>query len=161
MLGLNHYLIQLLIHRPALISATLFAFKDNVKDIGGQLFEVQRSITTTVSAAKSLIDLAHDAIFRRHPATKQDGGVAFFTVAACVTLLYEILGPHVSASYAKEALSFVEKAIQCLDQMVHVGPTTGKSLSLDIMQVAKDAFNLSSIQGEIDADLIKDFPWLK
>ncbi|RDW60636.1 hypothetical protein BP6252_12019 [Coleophoma cylindrospora] len=159
-LGLCHYLVQILIHRPALVSATLFASKENTKDIGEQLFDIPTSVATTISAAKSLIGLAHDAIFRRRPAIKQDSGAAFFIVSACVTLLYEVLGPEISASYAKETFGFVEKAVQCLDQMGYVGPTSAKDISVEIMKVAKDAFNSSSIQGERNEDLTGAFPWL-
>lgn len=73
----------------------------------------------------------------------------------------QVIEPSVTSTYAKDILSHVERAIYCLDKMDHLGPTTGKALSVDVTKCAKDALMLSNSGIRFDHTVIDEFPWLK
>ncbi|KAF7884884.1 hypothetical protein EAF00_010702 [Botryotinia globosa] len=78
---------------------------------------------------------------------RQDSGVAYNIVGACLTLLYDVLGGPKKSCAGNVAATFkaVEDGLRCLSFMEHPGPKIGGTLSSLIMRVAKDAFR--SAQG--------------
>ncbi|KAF2138906.1 uncharacterized protein K452DRAFT_300956 [Aplosporella prunicola CBS 121167] len=155
-LGIEFYLTRVLIHRPALISAAVFGYDDDPHKTAA----LQKSIDTACSSATSLVKLVSEACHKRAPGIIQDGGVAFYLISACVTLLYDVLDPKTLPDRAKATFEVVESGIQCLDKMAHVGPTTGKALSLEIMKVAKGALCSGSEDVGLGGDFTEIFPWL-
>lgn len=81
-----------------------------------------------------------------------------FLIAACVAVLYDILDPDTDPDYGKDIFGYVNQAIYCLDQVEHVGPTTGKALSVDVVKYAKDALNAPGEEIHCVRDLFNDFP---
>ncbi|PYH92314.1 hypothetical protein BO71DRAFT_485549 [Aspergillus ellipticus CBS 707.79] len=159
-LGMNYNLIRMVMHRPALIYSTFCASKTEAQSsISGQM-SVANSINTAIAAAKDIITLASDVFFRRFPDIRNGASVAAFLISACITLLYDVLGSGAEIEYAKDILGYVDTGINCLDQMEHVGPTTGKMLSMDIMKCAKEALNSSSEELQDFGNLLNEFPWL-
>lgn len=161
LLGCHYYITRMLMHRQALVFATFFNSKAEAEERGGGAMHVHDSIEASISSARSMIDLSHNAYSRRCPKIRFDGSMASFLVSACVTLLYDVLDPGTSPEYARETFGVVERGIQCLDQLQHVGPINGKTLSLDIMKVAKDALQSSRADSQLDEDLVDLFPWLQ
>lgn len=161
LLGCHYYLLRVLMHRPALVFATFFNSKAEAEERGAGAMHVHDSIEASISSAKCIINLTHDAYSHRCSKIKFDGTLAAFLVSACVTLLYDVLDPGTSPEYARETFSVVERGIQCLDQLQHVGPINGKILSLDIMKVAKDALQSSRADSQLNEDLVDLFPWLQ
>lgn len=160
-LGCHYYLVRMLMHRPALVYATFYKSKGEAEDQAAGAMKVQESIDASVSSAKRIVDLSYTTFFRRYPNVKFDGSLAALLVSACITLLYDILDPETTPEYARDTFTVVDRGIECLDQIQHVGPTTGKAVSLDVMKVAKDAFLCAQNQSIIDDDLIGTFPWLQ
>lgn len=157
-LGLTYHLTKLMMHRPSLVLITLHTHSGEPSP---NMPSMQKSIDTAISSAKCIVDLAHQAIFTRIQVIQNDASVASFVMSACVTLLYNVIEPSVTSTYAKDIFSHVERAIHCLDKMDHVGPTTGKALSVDVMKCAKDALMLSNSDIRFDHTMIDEFPWLK
>ncbi|KAJ5519109.1 hypothetical protein N7453_001531 [Penicillium expansum] len=156
-LGLTYHLTKLMMHRPALVLITLHTHSGEQSP---NMPSLQKSIDTAISSAKCIVDLTHQAISTRIPVIQNDASIASFIMSACVTLLYNVIEPSVTSTYAKEIFSHVERAIHCLDKMEHVGPTTGKALSVDVMKCAKDALMLSNSDIRFDHTMIDEFPWL-
>lgn len=161
LLGCHYYITRILMHRQSLVFATFFNSKAEAEERGGGAMHAHDSIEASISSARSLIDLSHNAYSRRCPKIRFDGSMASFLVSAGVTLLYDVLDPGTSPEYARETFGVVERGIQCLDQLQHVGPINGKTLSLDIMKVAKDALQSSRADSQLDEDLVDLFPWLQ
>jgi hypothetical protein len=160
-LGNHYYFSRMLMHRPALVFATFFASKEEAEDRAAGTMNIDASIEETICSAKSIISLNHDVYFRRYPEAKFDSSSATFLVSACITLLYDVLDPKTTPDYAKDIFAVVERAVECLDQIQHVGPTSGKAVSLDVMKVAKDALQSTSAEGDLDENLVGSFPWLQ
>ncbi|KAJ5362115.1 hypothetical protein N7541_002959, partial [Penicillium brevicompactum] len=159
-LGLNYYLTQMLMHRPTLVYATSFESTAEAEKYSAGLLRIQDSMEASISAARNLIELAHDVYFKRYPDIRFDGSWATFLASACITLLYDVLDPRTAPQHANSVFATVERGIKCLDEIEHIGPLTGKAVSMDIMKVAKDA--LVSIERffEPDQDFVDSFPWL-
>lgn len=159
-LGMWYHLTHMLIHRPALTYATFFPSRVEAQKVAGDLFDINAAIEASVASAKSVIRLATEACCRRAPDLKSDGGVAFFLLVASITLLYDVLDPGTTPSYARATFEVVESAIHTLDLMQHVGPNNSKELSLDIMKFAKDALLSGGDEIDWERDLTESFPWL-
>ncbi|PYI04657.1 hypothetical protein BO78DRAFT_449309 [Aspergillus sclerotiicarbonarius CBS 121057] len=159
-LGLNYCLTQMLMHRPMLIYATTFTSTAEAEKSTAGLLKIQNSVEASVSAARDLINLAHDVYFRRYPDIRFDGSWATFLASACITLLYDVLDPRTATEHATTAFFTIERGIQCLDEIEHIGPLTGKAISLDIMKVAKDALVSIGQSFEPDQSLVDSFLWL-
>ncbi|KAE8410782.1 hypothetical protein BDV36DRAFT_276713 [Aspergillus pseudocaelatus] len=161
-LGNHYYFLRMLIYRPALVYATLFDSRASAGDNALGPIPLHEAIRETISCAKSLIKLNHDVYFRRYPKAKFDGSSVALLLSACMTLLYDVLDRATTPTYAKEVFETLEQAIQCLDEIQHIGPMNGKVLSLEVMKIAKsiiygaDGNNLE--MGEV---LTGSFPWLQ
>ncbi|KAE8152755.1 fungal-specific transcription factor domain-containing protein [Aspergillus avenaceus] len=161
-LGLTYNLVRMSMHRPALIFTALHSSKTAADSQATGFMALESSIETCTTAAKDIITLCGEVILSRLPAIRNDASVAAFLISACITLLYDVLGPDVPTDYAIDIFGFVDQGIHCLDQMEHVGPTTGKTLSIDVMQCAKKALNCSSDNSADRFSALADgFPWLK
>lgn len=160
-IGLVYYSMRMLIHRPVMVFATFFPSNFVAQLHAPGVIQLQQSISASVTSARSIIMLARDSFFTRQPDARYDGSLASYIVAACITLLYEVLDPANTVSHAKETFTCVELAIQCLDTMTHLGPQTGKKMSVDIMNMAKNAFFSSPRAQAVEQSLIDEFPWLR
>lgn len=161
-LGNQYYYIRMLMYRPALIFATLFDSRASAQDSAFGPILLQDAIKETISCAKSLIELNHDVYFRRYPTAKFDGSSVALLLAACMTLLYDVLDSTTTPANAKEVFETLEQAIHCLDQIQHVGPTNGKALSLDVMKIAKSTIHGANGNNlEMSEILMGSFPWLQ
>ncbi|PYI00446.1 hypothetical protein BO78DRAFT_424478 [Aspergillus sclerotiicarbonarius CBS 121057] len=160
-LGSSYYLTQMLTHRPALLFRAFFTSCDEAQRRAGDSLDLAHSIHETLAAATHIISLTHDVYFRRYPRTRFEGSSATVLVAAAVTLLYDVLDPMTGAEHAREAFAAVERAVECLDQIHHVGPTSGKAVSLDVMRIAKEALRSTTADPELSQDLFGTFPWLQ
>ncbi|KAJ5398594.1 hypothetical protein N7465_009083 [Penicillium sp. CMV-2018d] len=160
-LALNYNMVRMIMHRPALVFAGFFASKEEAGEDASDIMTVRCSMVICVGAAKDIITTASDVMFNRFPDIRNDASVAAFLIAACVTLLYDVLAPDTNTDYGKIILGYVNRGIHCLDQMEHVGPTTGKALSIDIMKCAQDALKFSNEKTCRFGDMIHEFPWLR
>ncbi|CAG8192759.1 unnamed protein product [Penicillium salamii] len=160
-LGCQYYLVRMLMHRPALLFAALFDSREEAQRNAEGSLDIDLSIRETTKAASNMIDLVHDVYFRRYPRARFDGSSASLLVSACTTLLYDVLGPKTNADHAKDAFTAVERGVECLDQIHHLGQTTGKALSLDVMQIAKNTLRSSTVDPELSQNLFGEFPWLQ
>ncbi|GME30821.1 c6 transcription factor [Neofusicoccum parvum] len=145
----------------ALTYATFFPSRAEAQRTAGNLFDIQTSIAVSVTCAKSIIHIASELCSRRNPDMKQDGGVSFYLLIACITLLFDVLDPATTPEYAKATFEAVESGIQVLDTMQHIGPNNSKELSLDIMKFAKDAVLSGGEDIDLERDLTGSFPWLR
>ncbi|PYH99736.1 hypothetical protein BO71DRAFT_424804 [Aspergillus ellipticus CBS 707.79] len=136
-LGMLYHTMWMLTHRPVLVFTTFFSSNLEAQSHAPGIIQLQQS---------------RDARF--------DGSLASYLVAACITLLYEVLDPATALIHARETFSVVEQAIQCLDGMKHLGPRTGRDLSADIMRMAKNAL-FSSHQSYSANQAMLQFPWLR
>ncbi|CAG7986152.1 unnamed protein product [Penicillium olsonii] len=159
-LGLAFHLIRMMMHRPALVSSTFDSQPEAYDGTPDQITSIQRSIDISIESAKEMIEIASVAIFQRVREIRNDASVANYIVSACVTLLYNVTSSSVTSLYARMIFESVERGINCLDQMEHMGPTTGKALSVDLMKCAKDALVLSASSEDLEGDLVDSFPWL-
>lgn len=164
-LGCDYYLTQMLTHRPALLYSAFFQSRNEAQKQASESIEIDYSINETLSAAKHIIDLTHDVCFRRHSRARFEGSSATVMVAAAVTMLYDVLDPATTADHAREVFAAVERAVECLDLMPHVGPMSGKAVSLDVMRIAKEALwsntATATENSGLGQDLAGDFPWLQ
>ncbi|KOS38065.1 hypothetical protein ACN38_g11118 [Penicillium nordicum] len=160
-LGCQYYFIRMLMHRHALIFAAFFDSREEAQRSVGDRFNIDHSIQETTKAASNIIDLIHEVYFRRYPRARFDGSSATILVSACITLLYDVLDPKTNADHAKFMFAAVERGVECLDQIHHVGHTTGKAVSLDVMNIAKDALHSTTVDPELSQNLFGDFPWLQ
>ncbi|CAG8197915.1 unnamed protein product [Penicillium salamii] len=159
-LGLNYYLTQMLMHRPTLVFATSFGSTAEAERNSAGLLKIQDSVEASISAARNLINLAYDMYVERYPEIRFDGSWATFLASACITLLYDVLDPRTAPQHASSVFITVERGIRCLDEIEHIGPLTGKAVSMDIMKVAKDAMVSIEQFFEPDQDFVDSFPWL-
>lgn len=159
-LGMNFHLVRVLLHRPALTYASFFTLRAAAGESAATAFDLCHSIDLTVASAKKLIELASDLCCNRLSGI-QDCGVAFFLVSASVTLLYDVLDPETSAAHAKASFTVVEKAVECLGKMQHIGPLTGKAVSMDVMHVAKDALLCRGEDFGLEQSFTDFFPWIE
>ncbi|RAH84334.1 hypothetical protein BO86DRAFT_446357 [Aspergillus japonicus CBS 114.51] len=150
-LGSNYYQTQMLTHRPALLFRAFFPSLDEAQRRTGHTLELEHSIQEALAAATNIINLTHDVYFRRCPRARFDGSSATIMVAAAVTLLYDVLDPTTGAEHAREVFATVERAVECLDQIEHVGPTSGKA----------EALRMTTTDVEVNQDFIGTFPWLQ
>ncbi|OMP84438.1 Zinc finger protein grt1 [Diplodia seriata] len=160
-LGMWYHLMHILVHRPALTYATFFASRFEAQTTAGSLLDINASVAASVTSAKAIIQIANDACCNRAPNLKSDGSVAFFLLVASITLLYDVLDPGTTPSYARATFEVVESAIHTLGTMQHVGPNNSKELSLDIMKFAKDALASGGEEVSLERDLTGAFPWLR
>ncbi|KAJ5691714.1 hypothetical protein N7488_012449 [Penicillium malachiteum] len=160
-IGLAFHLVRMMNHRPALLSSTLFPPSQGSPRLSETRSFLQRSINISVDSAKEIIEIASNAIFQRATCIRNDASVANYILSACVTLLFNVLSSSVTAAYARHIFVSVEQGIHCLDQTEHMGPITGKAISMDIMKSAKDALALSNSDQYLEDDLAEIFPWLK
>ncbi|KAI9037657.1 fungal specific transcription factor domain-containing protein [Aspergillus affinis] len=159
-LGINHHMMRMVIHRPALVFTSFFETKIEAKESFSGFVKLEESVIACISAAKGIVTLCNEVMFKRFPDIRNDASFAAFLIAACVTLLYDVIGPGVDPEYAKDILSYVNRGIHCLDQMEHIGPTTGKKLSIDVMECVKEAIQSSSQELQHCSSLFEEFPWL-
>ncbi|KAJ9627929.1 hypothetical protein H2203_003148 [Taxawa tesnikishii (nom. ined.)] len=159
-LGVTYYITQILIFRPALVYATFFDSLTLAQDSIGDRIDIRKYMDLALLSAKNLIGLAHDVFFVRCPSFKRDGNMAFFIISACLTLLFEVLDAETTPAHATEVFHIVEKGLQCLDKIDHIGTTTGRAISLDVMKVAKDALFSTEAEMRLGSNLIEDFAWL-
>jgi len=159
-LGATYYITQTLIFRSALIYATFFESLALAQDSLGEHINLKRDTDLAISAAKNLVLLAHDGFFRRCPSFQRDGNISFFIISACITLLFEVLHPAATPAHATDVFHIVEKGLQCLDKIDHVGSTTGRAISLDVMAIAKAALFSTEGTTRLESTLMEDFQWL-
>lgn len=155
-----YYLTCMLMHRPSLMYATFFTSTAEAESNTTGPVKIRESIAASINAARSLIDLAHDVYYRRSPDIQSDRTLATFLASACITLLYDVLDPRTAQEDARATLATVERGIQCLDEIQHVGPLTGKVISTDIMKMAKQALISMGDSFGTDLDLFDAFLWL-
>ncbi|KAF7899188.1 uncharacterized protein EAF01_008401 [Botrytis porri] len=137
--NIPHVTREFLIHRPALISVCKHATKAEALAAARELgfTDIFGCVEKVLCASKKLIALALEAYNTRATSMRQDSGVAYNVVGACLTLLYDVIA--------------VEDDLRCLSSMEHSGPKIGGTLSSRIMRVAKDAFR--SAQGPNSDDV--------
>lgn len=160
-LGNQYYFIRMLMYRPALVFTAFFDTRASAHSQTVGPMQLDRAIQETIHSATSLVELNHDVYFHRHPSAKFDGASASMLLSACATLLYDVLDPVTTSDHAKAIFGTVELAIQCLDEMQHVGPMSGKALSLEVMEIAKSTIPSSFDDTEINEYLLASFPWLQ
>ncbi|KAI5247300.1 hypothetical protein E4T43_02274 [Aureobasidium subglaciale] len=159
-IGATYHVASILINRPALVYVTFFESKQQAQDSIGDRIDIQRDINLTVSSAKSLISLVHDSFFNRCPAMRRDGNMVYFIVSACLVLLFDVLDTETTPAHAKEVFQAVEKGLECLDRVDHIGSTTGRAISLDVMKIAKDALKSTEPTSHLGSNLMESFTWL-
>ncbi|KAJ5757978.1 uncharacterized protein N7511_006672 [Penicillium nucicola] len=160
-LGLNYYMVRMLLYRPAMVSANLLDSRSSLEGNEIPMTDTQAYINASTSAAKSLIDLAHNVYFKRFPDIRIDGAMASFLVSACTTLLCDVLHPGIDSHRAKLTFAAVERGIECLDEIDHVGPTTGKAISMDILKVARDTWMSAEAPTSLESELLQSIPQLQ
>ncbi|KAM0159508.1 hypothetical protein ACHAPG_003526 [Botrytis cinerea] len=153
-LGLHYYHCIILIHRPALVFLSKHASKAEALTAAQELGyrDIFGFVEKAICASKKIIALALDTYNTRATSMRQDSGVAYNIVGACLTLLYDVIGgPKKScAGNVADTFKAVEDGLRCLSFMEHPGPKIGGTLSSRIMRVAKDAFR--SAQGPSSGD---------
>jgi hypothetical protein len=160
-LGATYHVACILIHRPALVYVTFFDSKQQAQASIGNHIDIQRDINLTVSSAKNLITLLHTTFFTRCPAMRRDGNMVYFIVSACLVLLFDVLDTETTPAQATAVFQAVEKGLDCLDRIDHIGSTTGRAISLDVMKIAKDALTSTQTTSHpLDSDLMQSFSWL-
>ncbi|KAJ5259294.1 hypothetical protein N7478_012275 [Penicillium angulare] len=159
-LGFTYYLISMVLYRPSLVYSSLFESPSKAQESTAHALDILSSIDIAMQSARNLIQLAYTVYFHRFPDIKQDRIIVTYLVYACATLLYDVLVPGSDIGYARDAFGSVDDAIQCLEQVVNIGTTTGKNVSLEIMKVAKEAWTAAGYNLDSHVDFIEDFPWL-
>ncbi|THX16930.1 hypothetical protein D6D17_02637 [Aureobasidium pullulans] len=159
-LGATYHVACILINRPALVYVTFFDSKQQAQESIGDRIDIQRDINLTVSSAKDLISLVHDSFFNRCPAMRRDGNMVYFIVSACLVLLFDVLDTETTPAHAREVFQAVEKGLKCLDRIDHIGSTTGRAISLDVMKIAKDALKSTEPTSHLGSNLMESFTWL-
>ncbi|KAG9675633.1 hypothetical protein KCU95_g16341, partial [Aureobasidium melanogenum] len=159
-LGATYHIACILMMRPALVYVTFFESKQQAQDSIGDRIDIQRDIKRTVSSAKDLISLVHDGFFNRCLAMRRDGNMVYFIVSACLVLLFDVLDTETTSAHATEVFQEVEKGLKCLDQIDHIGSTTGRAISLDVMKIAKDALKSTEPTTHLGTNLMESFTWL-
>ncbi|KAF6799526.1 C6 transcription factor [Colletotrichum sojae] len=160
--GIIYYMLLILVHRPALVFTSFFSSVTEAQSVIPPSFNIRQSIETLNASARGMIRLAHESLSMRQPDARSDSSLAIYLVAACVTLLYGVLGPETTPDHARDTFLSVEEAIHCLEGMKHFGPMTGKTLSTDIMRMAKNVLSCptGSVLTDIGNEFMAAFPWL-
>ncbi|KAI9035956.1 uncharacterized protein KD926_002568 [Aspergillus affinis] len=102
-------------HRPTLVLPTFFSSTAEAERNAAGLLKIQKSVKASTSAARSLIDFAHDVYFKRYPDIRFDGSCATFLASACVTSLYDVFDSRTATQNVDSVFKTVEHGIQCLD----------------------------------------------
>ncbi|KAJ5921917.1 hypothetical protein N7516_009620 [Penicillium verrucosum] len=144
---------------PALVFVTFFASVTEAQR--NTSLPLGQCIELCVGSAKAVIRFTHHSLSSRVPDARSDGSPAIYLVSACLTLLFHVLHPATTAEAAKDTFLVLDQAIQCLGDMKHLGPTTGKRLSLDIMGMAQNVISSRAGQSLIveDQGLTAEYPW--
>ncbi|PLB39881.1 transcription factor domain-containing protein [Aspergillus candidus] len=159
-LGFSYYVIRMLLFRPALVLTTFFRSTAEAQHQAPCGLSLQSCIDESTSAARHLINLAHDVYFRRFPDARYDSALVCSLVSACVTLLYDVLSSGTDHERTRQTFAVVDRGIQCLDEVEHAGYTTGKAMSLDLMKIAKQAVQAADPVVDTSQSLVDSFPWL-
>jgi hypothetical protein len=159
-LGATYHVACILMMRPALVYVTFFDSKQQAQESIGDRIDIQRDIDLTVSSAKDLISLVYDSFFDRCPAMRRDGNMVYFIVSACLVLLFDVLDTETTPAHARDVFQAVEKGLKCLDRVDHIGSTTGRAISLDVMKIAKDALKSTEPTSHLGTNLMESFTWL-
>ncbi|EAU34335.1 predicted protein [Aspergillus terreus NIH2624] len=159
-LGFSYYVVRMLLYRPALVMTTFFASTAEAQQSAEGCIDLRACIDASTSAARNLVNLAYDVYFRRFPDIRYDGALASFIVSSCMTLLYDVLNLGSDPDRARQTFAVVERGIRCLDEIEHVGYTTGKAMSVDLMKVAKQAVLAADPVVDTNQALVDSFPWL-
>lgn len=161
--GIIHQTLRMLVHRPSLVFTTFFSSVAEAQLNCPPTMQLRESIDILTASAKGIIRLAHQSLSTRQPDSRLDSSLAIYLVVACLTLLYEVLDPATTPLHAKDIFSAVEQAIECLEGMKHFGPTTGKTISTDIMRMAKNVLFCSAGLAVTDTnnEFMSTFPWLE
>ncbi|PYI15953.1 hypothetical protein BO99DRAFT_435859 [Aspergillus violaceofuscus CBS 115571] len=160
-LGLLYHTMRMLIHRSVVVFTTFFGSNCETQQHAPGVIRLQESIDISARSARNIIRFAQESLGTRQPDTRSDRSLASYLVAACITLLYQVLDPATAIAYAKETFAVVEQAMHCLDNMNHLGPRTGKIVSSDILRIAKGGFFSLDREDPLDRSLINEFPWLE
>ncbi|GFF51787.1 hypothetical protein IFM46972_09381 [Aspergillus udagawae] len=139
-------------------------FYDRDLPIGESWQEVQRVslgmiyyLTHMLMHRPSLIARRVFSAISRHPFGRHHGNLSRLRLHHAS---YDVLDPRTAPEHAKATFSTVERGIECLYEIQHVGPLTGKLISTDIMKMAKDALTSMGDSFGTDLDLFDSFPWL-
>lgn len=160
-LGFSYYVIRMLLYRPALVLTTFFRSTAEAQRQAPCGLDLQSCIDESTSAARHVINLAHDVYFRRFPDARYDSALVCSLVSACVTLLYDVLSSGTDHERTRQTFAVVDRGIQCLDEVEHAGYTTGKAMSLDLMKIAKQAVQAADPVVDTSQALVDSFPWLE
>ncbi|KAL1310665.1 hypothetical protein AAFC00_000931 [Neodothiora populina] len=158
--GITYHITRILIFRPALIYVTFFDSLALAQASIGDRIDIKENMDLAVQSARSLINLTYTAFSVRCPSLRRDGNLVPFIVSACLTLLFEILDSEATPAHATEVFHMVDKGLQCLDKVDHIGSITGKNISLDVMRIAKDALLSTEAQSRLESNIVEDFAWL-
>ena len=159
-LGTTYRVVCILMMRPALVYTTFFDSRQQAQESIGDRIDIQRDIDVTVSSARDLISLVYDSFFDRCPTMRRDGNMVYFIVSACLVLLFDVLDTETTPAHAKDVFQAVEKGLKCLDNINHIGSTTGRAISLDVMKIAKDALKSTEPTSDLGTNLMESFTWL-
>ncbi|KAL4963357.1 fungal specific transcription factor domain-containing protein [Aspergillus stella-maris] len=97
-LGLLYHTMRMLIHRPVMVFTTFFSSNLDAQAQAPGVIKLQDSIDASIASASSVITLTGAKLFTRQPDTVSDSSLASYLVAACITLLYQVLDPTTAAS---------------------------------------------------------------
>lgn len=159
-LGITYHLVRLLIFRPSLVYATFFTSLAAAQESIGNQMVLKINIDNCISSAKMIIDLAHDSFFNRCPNLCQDGHLASAVITACLTLLFDVLDAQTTLLHANEVFGFVDRSLECLCKVDHIGSTTGRAMSMEVMRTAKEALYANELEASLLRDLSHNFTWL-
>ncbi|KAF9871113.1 C6 transcription factor [Colletotrichum karsti] len=161
--GIIYYMLRILVHRPALVFASFFSSVAEAQSSLPPSFNLRQSMGILTASAKGLIRLTHESLSMRQPDARSDSSLAIYLVAACVTLLYGVLDSEATPDHARDTFLSVDEAIHCLEGMKHFGPMTGKTLSIDIMRMAKNVLSCPAgfALTDMGNEFISTFPWLE
>lgn len=159
--GVTLETMRMLTHRPALVFASFFPSVAEAQR--NTSLQLGRSIELCVGSAKAIIRFTHHSLSSRVPDARSDGSPAIYLTSACLTLLFHVLDPDTTLESAKDTFLALDQAIQCLEDMKHAGPATGKRLSLDIMAMAQKVIFSPTGQAFMSEDrsLTAEYPWLE
>ncbi|EWY79904.1 hypothetical protein FOYG_16969 [Fusarium oxysporum NRRL 32931] len=160
-LGIMFDTMRMLIHRPALVFTTFFSSITEAQS--HTALQLRHSIELCVGSAKSVIRFTYESMSSRVPEARSDGSSAIFLVTACLTLLFYVLDPSITLDSVRDGFLAVNQAMQCLEDMRHLGPAIGKKLSLDIMNMAQNIISSPIGQALVaeDQGLMAEYPWLE
>ncbi|PYH85218.1 hypothetical protein BO82DRAFT_423911 [Aspergillus uvarum CBS 121591] len=100
-LGLLYHTMRMLIHRPMVVFTTFFDLNREAQQHAPGVIRLQESIDISMSSACNIIRFAQESLGTRQPDARSDKSLASYLVAACITLLYQVLDPATAIAYAK------------------------------------------------------------